>query len=170
MKPLHYLALIFLLTSICSCSQTISHKPNYPLHVGDSEFNEKLDDPNFQACNPDSIFQYYNFGKGLQYKGEKIKIEEHFSQLKTAKPNTQSGFITIRFIVNCKGKTGRYRVQEMDSLYAEKKFSEEFTAGYLRLTKQLNGWEVGQLEGKAYDYYQYLTFKIENGQLKEIMP
>ena len=170
MKSLHYLIVIFLLMSICSCSQTTSQKPTYPQQVGDSKFDQNIDDPAFRVCNQDTVLQYYNFGKGLQYKGEKIEIEEHFNQLKITKLSTESGFITIRFIVNCEGKTGRYRVQEMDKTYAEKKFSKEFTARYLKLTMQLSGWEVGELEGKVYDYYQYLTFKIEDGQLKEIMP
>jgi len=164
--------LIFiLLTTLYSCGQTQEKKTDYPLQVGDIYFNSKVDDPNFKLCDEDRVFQYYNFGKGLLYKGEKIKLIEHFTNgLKVKEQKDETGFLTIRFIVNCEGKSGRYRVQGMDNDYKEKKFNENLTNKLLSLTKQLDGWIVGEYEGKAYDYYQYLTFKIEKGKLIEIMP
>ncbi len=166
------LFLIFiLLTTLYSCGQTQDKKVNYPLQIGDIYFNSKIDDPNFKLCDEDRVLQYYNFGKGLQYKGEKVKINEHFKDgLKTQKQKDESGFLTIRFIVNCQGKTGRYRVQGMDNEYNEKTFNENLTSQLLNLTKHLDGWVIGEYEGKTYDYYQYLTFKIEKGKLIEIMP
>jgi hypothetical protein len=166
------LFLIFiLLTTLYSCGQTPEKKVSYPLQVGDIYFDSKIDDPDFKICDEDRVFQYYNFGKGLLYKGEKVKINEHFRDgLKTKEQKDESGFLTIRFIVNCEGKTGRYRIQGMNNDYKEKAFNDNLTSQLLSLTKQLNGWIVGEYEGKTYDYYQYLTFKIENGRLIEIMP
>lgn len=166
------LFLIFiLLTTLYSCLQAQEKRMNYPLQVGDIYFNSKIDDPNFKLCDENRVFQYYNFGKGLQYKGEKVKINEHFkNRLKTKEQKDESGFLTIRFIVNCQGKTGRYRVQGMDNEYKEKTFNENLSSQLLSLTKQLDGWLIGEYEGKTYDYYQYLTFKIEKAKLIEIMP
>lgn len=160
-----------MLTTLYSCGQTQEKKVNYPLQVGDIDFNLKIDDPGFTLCDEDRVFQYYNFGMGLLYKGEKIKIIEHFRDgLKIKDQKDESGFLTIRFIVNCEGKTGRYRVQGMNNDYKEKAFNEDLTSQLLSLTKQLDGWMIGEYEGKRYDYYQYLTFKIESGKLMEIMP
>jgi hypothetical protein len=146
-----------LLTTLYSCGQTQEKKVNYPLQVGDIYFNSKIDDPNFKLCDEDRVFQYYNFGKGLLYKGEKIKLNEHFRDaLKTKEQKDESGFLTIRFIVNCQGETGRYRVQGMDNDYKEKTFNENLTTQLLNLTKQLDDWIVGEYEGKVYDYYQYM--------------
>lgn len=141
------------------------------MHVGDIQFDPQIDDPGFKICDYEAVHQYYNFGKGLQYKGEKIKINEHFQgKLKTKEQPGESGFLTIRFIVNCEGETGRYRVQGMDNDYRPKDFNDELTAQLLNLTKQLTGWIPGEYEARRFDYYQYLTFKIENGHLIEIMP
>jgi hypothetical protein len=160
-----------LLTTLYSCGQTPEKKVDYPLQVGDISFNAKMDDPNFKLCDEDRVLQYYNFGKGLLYNGEKIKINEHFRDgLKIKEQKGESGFLTIRFIVNCQGKAGRYRVQGMNNDYKEKIFNENLTNQLLSLTKQLDGWIVGEYGEKAYDYYQYLTFKIDNGKLIEIMP
>jgi hypothetical protein len=164
--------IIFILPmTLYSCGQTPEKKPNYPLQVGDIYFNSKIDDSNFKLCDEDRVFQYYNFGKGLLYKGEKIKIYEHFKGgLNSKEQEEESGFLTIRFIVNCEGRTGRFRVQGMDNEYKEKEFNDNLTDQLLSLTKQLDGWIIGEYEGKAYDYYQYLTFKIEKGKLIEILP
>lgn len=160
-----------LATTLYSCGQPQEKKIDYPLQVGDIYFDSKIDDPDFKLCDEDRVFQYYNFGKGLLYTGEKVKINEHFKEgLKTKEQKDESGFLTIRFIVNCGGKTGRYRVQGMNNEYKEKAFNENLTSQLLSLTKKLDGWMVGEYEGKTYDYYQYLTFKIENGKLIEIMP
>jgi hypothetical protein len=162
---------LILLSFLSCCSRLSPSNPDYPRHVGDLSFDAKTDDPNFKVCNETEVFQYYNFGNGLQYKGEKPKIVEHFTRglTKQGAP-TDTGFITIRFIVNCQGATGRFRVQGIDSNYQEKKFSPALTGQLLSLTKQLDGWVIGKYEGMIYDYYQYLTFKIENGKLIEIMP
>jgi len=160
-----------LLTTLLSCGKTQQKKIGYPAQVGDILFDAEIDDPNFRLCDEQRVFQYYNFGKGLQYEGEKVKIINFFADgFKPKNDEAESGFLTIRFVVNCEGKTGRYRVQSMGNDYKEKTFKRDLTAQLLSLTKKLDGWIPGEYEGKTYDYYQYLTFKIEKGILIEIMP
>lgn len=158
-------------TTLYSCAQTQEKKTEYPLQVGDIDFDSKIDEPSFKLCDENRVLQYYNFGKGLQYRGEKVAINEHFkNELRTKEQKSESGILTVRFIVNCNGRAGRFRLQGMDSEYNEKTFSDNLTSQILSLTKTLDGWMVGEIEGKNYDYYQYLAFKIENGKLIEIMP
>jgi hypothetical protein len=160
-----------LLSALYSCGQEQKTHEEYPLQVGDIYFNPKIDNPDFKVCDDDRVFQYYNLGKGLQYKGEKSAITKYFKVgLNSKGLKEDTGYITIRFIVNCKGEIGRFRVQEMDNDFNEKEFSVDFKKQLLNLTKQMSGWMVGEYEGKAYDYYQYLTFKIDSGNLVEIMP
>lgn len=159
-----------LLSTLLSCGQKLENNAAYPLQVGDIPFDAKVDDPNFKLCDEGQVLQYYNFSKGLQYLGEKVKVNQHFEENFKPDQNPESGYLTIRFIVNCAGKTGRYRVQGMTSDYIEKKFNDKLVAQLLSLTKKLDGWVTGEHDGKKYDYYQYLTFKIENGRLIEIMP
>jgi hypothetical protein len=168
MKPL----IIFctLLPFLHGCAQTPEQKSSNPENVGDIVFDLELDDPHFKVCNEQRVYQYYNFGKGMQYEGEKSRIEAHFKNKLREKPSAETGFVTFRFIVNCEGKTGRFRMQEMNNDYAPMKFSKNLTRQLLKLTKQLDGWRIGGNEKMHVDYYQYLTFKIENGELTEIMP
>lgn len=160
-----------ILLAYCSCSQDRNNTVKYPLHVGDIAFDKEVDDPNFKICTPNKVFQYFNFGKSLQYHGEKSEIIQSFGKLSETKENEEdTGFITIRFIVNCEGKTGWFRVQGMGMDYLEKKFSSDLVDSLLIITKELDGWVIGGDTTNKVDYYQYLTFKIENGRLVEIMP
>ncbi|NOT75168.1 MAG: hypothetical protein HOP08_09590 [Cyclobacteriaceae bacterium] len=142
----------------------------YPLHVGDLELDEKLDDPAFKVCNKNKIYQYYNFGKGLQYKGEKPMVIESFSAFPVKEMKGETGWMTIRFIVNCEGKTGRFRVTGVDENYQSKNFDANIVKNLLSLTQKMDGWIIGMDDKEATDYYQYLTFKLEDGKLIEIMP
>jgi hypothetical protein len=172
LRRVKYLKLMVLsaLVDLNSCAQS-SDDSKYPKQVGDIYFDAKMDDPNFKICTPNRVSQYFNFGKSLQYRGEKVKIIQGFSELFNAKGNKKdSGFVTIRFIVNCEGKTGWFRVQGMGIDYKEKKFSADLVNNLLAATRKLDGWIIGGDSTNKIDYYQYLTFKIERGNLVEIMP
>ncbi|MBK8111273.1 MAG: hypothetical protein IPK46_13515 [Saprospiraceae bacterium] len=76
----------------------------------------------------------------------------------------------VRFIVNCKGETGRFRLLVSDLQFKEAALSKELTSQLMQITKGIKGWQIIYHEGKNRDYYQYLTFKIVNGDIKEILP
>jgi hypothetical protein len=114
----HQTLALLLLATLYSCAPTKEKTQDYPKNIGDIDPDNKIDDPGFTLCNEDRVLQYYNFGKGVQYTGEKAKINEHFrNKLKQHEQSDESGYITIRFIVNCKGMTGRFRVQCMGNDY-----------------------------------------------------
>lgn len=163
--------LISILLLIFSCKSREVNTERYPPMVGDITFDQQMDDPDFKVCNENQVLQYYNFNKGLQYKGEKAAINQHFNAgLKNKSLLGESGFLTIRFIVNCEGNTGWFRTEGMDKDYEEKEFNKELVDEILKLTKQLDGWVIGTIDTHPLDYYQYLTFKIVDGKLIEIMP
>ena len=72
--------------------------------------------------------------------------------------------------MNCEGKTGMFRVQQMDENYKETFFDKRFTNQLLEFTKSLNEWIPKEYLGIKINYYQYLTFKIKDGKISEILP
>lgn len=143
----------------------------YPAYIGDIEFNKGIDDESFKLCFEKHIFQYFNDSHGLEYEGEKVALEREFAkEYKSKFIKNETGSIRINFVVNCNGKTDRFRLIAMDENYIEKQFESSITEQLLRITKSLKGWKGKQIQGHAINYYQYLIFKIENGQLKEILP
>jgi len=169
MKNIFYI--LFLLPILFSC-QSEKVIIIYPDHVGDVEFNKNIDDPDFKKCmDKDYGIQYYDYNSdGLQYKGEKIEIVQALEKLKLSASRNTNGYVTIRFLVNCEGKTGLFRTQQMNENYTEENFDKDFIQKLLNFTKSLNGWTPKEVQGLKSDYYQYLTYKITDGKVSEILP
>jgi hypothetical protein len=161
--------IIFIL--FASCSNKTLPTARYPNMIGDIDFDPKMDNKNFQVCNEAYIVQYFNNSEGLEYEGEKIAIEKEFTNLYNAKiVRKESGLVRIRFVVNCKGKTDRFRIIAMNENYAPHTFDSRLTQQLLAITKQLKGWKPKIYDGTRVDYYQYLIFKIKDGEIAEILP
>jgi len=162
---------LLLIPLVSFCQQTKSSKSLYPDSVGDIAFNKATDNENFELCYEKHIFQYFNNSGGLDYDGDKLAIEKEFAQkFKSVLLENENGLIRIRFVVNCKGATDRFRLIAMDDEYHEKIFPQTITNQLIDITRTLKGWKIKKYGDQAIDYYQYLIFKIENGQLKEILP
>jgi hypothetical protein len=165
--------LLFLLLApfLSFCQRDSVPAEKYPPSVGDIAFDPHTDDPNFQTCY-DYVYQYFNFGRGLEYQGEKIALEREFHQAyRSTKAKKESGTLRLRFIVNCKGQCDRFRFQGMDENYQPKTFDRSISDQLLTIAKGLRGWKKKYTErNEAIDYYQYLIFKIEKGEIKEILP
>lgn len=156
---------------LANCQSEKNALSKYTANVGNIAFNEDSDGSDFKRClSDDFTFQYYNDLKGFQYKGEKIEIERKLAALDLQDDRKENGYITIRFIVNCEGKTGMFRVQQMNENYQKFAFDKKFGDQLLEFTEKLDGWIPKEYDGRKLDYYQYLTFKIENGKVSEILP
>ncbi|TDN36793.1 hypothetical protein A8B98_07320 [Hymenobacter sp. UV11] len=89
---------------------------------------------------------------------------------------TDSGYLTIRFLVNCHGQTDRFRVFQVNSTYQPTQFSAVLVAELLRRTRALAGWQPGYysgqgaLHGQVLDSYYHLVFKISHGRIVDILP
>ena len=90
-------------------------------------------------------------------------------KLKLSSSKNTNGFVTIRFLVNCEGKTGLFRTQQLNENYTEENFDRDFIEN-LSFTKSLYGWITKEVQRRKSDYYQYLTYKITDGKVSEILP
>lgn len=166
-----YIILIFTL-SLYSCTneKKSDHEHEYLRQVGDISFDSKLDDPEFIPCHEDLTLVHYNFSNPDLYEGEKPAIIHPFKKIILPKIEDSNGYITIRFMVNCEGKTGRFRVEQLDFDYKEKKFNSDLVDSILLTTMSLDGWIPAKYDERIFDYYKYLTFKIIDNQITDILP
>lgn len=162
---------LLLIPTLFSC-QTEKKISNYPDYIGDIEYNPDTDKKDFTMCFGKYIFQYFSPNNELEnYKGEKRALDNaFFSAYKNQNISGETGLVRIRFVVNCKGETDRFRIMGMNEDYKPKGFSKTITDQLMQITRNLNGWNPKKVQGHDVDYYQYLIFKIENGNLIEIMP
>ncbi|WP_300025483.1 hypothetical protein [uncultured Maribacter sp.] len=161
-------------TILFSCLETPSEtktEKKYFNDLGEIPFDEEFDDINFKLCHEDITFPFNYGGIGLVYEGEKKQLVKTFTDnYQSSEIKGQNGFITIRFIINCEGKTGRFRVTEMDFNLKPKKFDKTISGKILDITKNLSGWKPHEQNGRTFDYQQYLTFKLNDGELTDILP
>jgi len=163
--------LIFVIFSFLSSCSSEKQQSKYLRWVGDIEGDSTLDDPAFKLCHSELITkQYFHVGQGLLYDGEMLKIRDIFHSKYKSVDINQSGWIRIRFIINCRGEAGRFRVIESDENYQSRAFDSKITEQLIAITKSLDGWQPLPDAQNPEDYYQYLIFKIQGGDLIEILP
>ena len=169
--------LLLLIFSSCQLEgqkgeEQVGEKQEYLRWVGDIEENAQIDELDFKACNgDDQIFQYFNLGQGPVYWEEKSSTLNTFkSKYKPVIKKGQSGFVRIRFVVNCEGKAGRFRLLQSDYNYQETKFDDRIITQLEDITRGIEKWQVLYKDEIPIDYYFYLIFKITDGEITEILP
>lgn len=127
------------------------------------------DDPHFTLCDIDKAYPYY--GTDTHTRRDKRQLLTHFQNGFTPSPEVHdTGFISIRFMVNCMGVAGRFRVTEFDTSYGPMKFDTSISSQLLKLTKDVKDWEPIRFASGSYDSYCYFLFKIEGGKLTDVLP
>lgn len=157
---------------LVSCDFDNNNKSEYLRWVGDIEYDTLKDSDEFIICNgEDKVLQYFNLGKGPVYKGEKPNILRTFkNNFKPVLNKNQNGLIRIRFIVNCKGHAGRFRVLQSDLNFNKIEFDEKIVSQLTEIIDGIEEWEILSRENKPVDYYYYQIFKLIDGQITEILP
>ncbi|MEM9991212.1 MAG: hypothetical protein AAF738_05570 [Bacteroidota bacterium] len=77
----------------------------------------------------------------------------------------ESGHITLRFLVNCKGQSGRFRVEQLGSDYKTKIFDGAIVDVLLQGVQQIENWELPPEQ----DGFAVITCKIKDGQLVDVI-
>ncbi|PCI95031.1 MAG: hypothetical protein COB15_12505 [Flavobacteriales bacterium] len=130
-------------------------------------------DTSFSLCEDVSTWPYYH--PELKHKGGFWVIKEHF---KSSYPTTKmqvfkknSGIITVRFKVNCKGETGEFSLIQYDLDYQKTTLNKIITDYFLTKTKELKDWiPPKNEEGKIVNSHKFFSFRLINGELIEILP
>ena len=173
-KYWHTLAVLTLFFN-ATCQTPGEIKESYPRMIGDIAYNPSIDTTNFELCWDEKFaVQYYAFTSTFNqstYLKEKYAVHKIFEANYNAdRVPLESGLVSVRFLVNCRGESGRFRVKGMDENYQEKVFTSAITQQLVNITKNELEWKAFKTDKAERDYYQYLIFKIENGQIIDILP
>jgi hypothetical protein len=148
-----------------SCKKTES---KYSHSIGHIDPATALGNKDFETCS-DMIFEYYNAEPDGGYKYGKNILRDSVKRKYTYAGN-DSGYLTFRFVVNCNGLAGRYQIVENDLDLKPKKFNQELVQHLFTITQELKDWKQLVWEKESRDYYMYITYKIRDGQIIEILP
>jgi len=159
--------LILMIIGTSSCDYYIVNQHKNHVGVIDSSFG----DDGFKACFEEKIFpNYYGYNRTGYKKGKNALIKHIKEGYDNLGYTSDSGYITFRFLVNCKGEAGRHIVETVGEDYKTKSFNDEYLELLLELIKDLKEWTPLSFYGDQYDSFNYISLKIENGELVEILP
>jgi len=148
-------------------------RANHGTHrVGYIDTLKILDDHTlFRPCYlPQKINDYYN-DQRAGFVGGKGRLRAILKQkLDLEKLKEESGYLTFRFVVNCDGEVGWFVTEEADLDYQKKRFSEESKMHLYHILKAEKKWKNLTINGEPRDAYTYVTFKLKDGEIIEILP
>ena len=136
--------------------------------VSYTPYNEKVDDPDFRVCDSTDIRSGRN---RLKYLGGTEKLKQDIRNGYKVKNAYKSfnGFIVVRFIFNCKNKSGRYRAQSLNYNFSPMTPSSDIVDYTLALIKNLDQWEISPSSNSETEYSKFINIRFENGQIKHIL-
>ncbi len=132
-----------------------------------------LTQESFSPCdeNPAEYFDYYNGTPAAHFKGKKGGLWALLHEyIKPELLEGESGYLSVRFLVNCQGETGYFTTEMSDLDYQEYTFPESLTQHLVAFTSSLKSWQATHIQGEARDSYAYIIYKIVDGKITEILP
>lgn len=163
---------IYLFLIFTGCTSNYEEKGIYKKLEHSVEYidpNNSLYNNDFDICNDGLIFNYYNPQKATYSKG-KNNLRKFILTNYNKKSYSDSGYLNIHFVINCKGETGRYKIYENDLNLEPYTFDSNLKNQLLELTRQLKPWNPNIIRGDKVDSYMYISYKIKNGEIIEILP
>ncbi|WP_423996860.1 hypothetical protein [Maribacter sp. IgM3_T14_3] len=154
----------------------VPSKDLYKKRVAYIDTKKALFSENFKICDSTRIVDYYNYAPGdsihrrTQYTTNKNGLRKEVLSKYVNKDYKDSGYLNFRFIVNCKGEAGAYVIHENDLDLHPKKFNTNLVSQLLNITVELKKWKPNYMYGAERDSYMYISYRIENGEITEIIP
>jgi hypothetical protein len=134
---------------------------------------EYMDTISIQNEKCPKIYNYFYSvgGKYPKNSASLLKEVQIFLQQKN-KNYVNSGYITFRFMIDCEGKLlPKIQVLQTDEKYAAFHFEKDLVNELFAFLKTLDKWRMAKSkEGNTYSYKAFLTFKIKNGKVINIIP
>lgn len=134
--------------------------------VGDIPIKSTDEIADFSPCHENPIYQDYQIN--TDYVGGKRAIKSELESTFPINTLTESGLLTIRFIVNCKGETGIYRSKMIDSSLQEIDISNKDLTQIYAAISALDNWAPGRIRDQPADSYHQISFKLLDGEVIEI--
>jgi len=158
---------VFALLLLLGCQADQPVGEQYPDQMGYISFDPSKDSSAFQLCDEADLVHSRT---SLSYEGGRARIVE-LSRRAFAEYSSDidfTGYVMAHFLVNCKGKIGRLRIDAMDDAFIEKEAPEALINLIDKSVRQLDAWIVSRPANEGKDHSKYLNFKIVNGQIDAI--
>lgn len=145
-------------------------KEKYSHPVGYIDPSEALLNETYELCDSERIYSLHSPRHLSSYEGSKKMFRESILKTFDSTAFSGSGYINFRFIINCKGEPGWFEIRQTDLEYKKTKLHQSLVKELLDITATPEHWAIRNRNSEAIDYYMYITYRIENGKVAEILP
>lgn len=113
---------------------------------------------------------YHTFSSAAPkiYKGSKYQFRKRILEKYNAAQYSQSGYLTLRFLINPQSKVILHEIIEMNLDLHQTDLDDEMVNEIQQLSFDPENWDA--YIDNNHNYYMHLTYRIENGQITEITP
>lgn len=165
MRWLFLLALMSLLSS-CDFYMVNPHRQ----HVSYLSEKGTISPPEFKPCFEEFTFPNFYSRQPAEFAPGRDSLRTYFYEaFDNGGIINDSGYVTIRFMINCRAETGRFEVLPIGLDYKEKQFNKKIIDQLLTLTMNLKDWSPYGRDYTSFDSSTHVTFKIVNGELVDIL-
>ncbi|MFT5736941.1 MAG: hypothetical protein ACJAU2_001639 [Maribacter sp.] len=140
----------------------------YPHQIGYLSPENRDFSKNFKSCSDKAPIGYYSSARN-PFMESKRTFRKFIEQNYKNQNFPDSGFLNLRFIINCKGEIGNMEVNMLNKNLLLAELNKNLVDQLIELTVKRDNWKAPSLE-ESKDMYMYLTYKIEDGEITEILP
>jgi len=124
----------------------------------------------YTLCEDGDIYHTYN-GAGLEgYNGTKRQFRINLTENYTGNTFNDSGYLNFRFLVNCDGNPGWFEIIQMNLNLEEKELNPKMVDSLFSFSALPKNWAQLEFQEEPGNYYMYVSYRIENGKVVEIIP
>lgn len=148
-----------------------SRSNKYPHYIGFINQETALLNNKDQLCNATNIYGTHHGLPKMCFKLSKKHFRETIKSTYKNRNYTDSGYLNFRFLVNCEGIAGWFEIIKMNLNLEASKLNDDMVNQLLDITSKYNGWSsLKNSNGEPFDYYMYISYRIEHGEVTEILP
>jgi len=142
----------------------------YPNYVG--YINQETASLNdiYELCDSEAIYHVHHGASEKGYAGNKKQFRDVILKNYKNENYTDSGYLNFRFLVSCEGHAGWFEIIQVDSNYNSTNFSQGLVSQLQALTAKSENWNIINFDDNPVDYYMYVSYKLKDGEITEILP
>ena len=145
-------------------------KEKYPNYIGFIDQDTALLNQTYSLCGDGTIYKIHHGAPFDAYKNNKKAFREKVMKTYKNEGYPDSGYVNFRFLVNCEGNPGWFEIIEINEDFVEVSHTKEMVAQLLKITSEPSHWAIYTVDEIPQNYYHYVSYKIENGEIIEILP
>jgi hypothetical protein len=142
----------------------------YKHYIGYIDQEKALLNNEYELCDEGRLYHTYSSAAPKAYSGTKKQFRNTLKNEYSENLYSDSGYLNFRFLVNCEGNPGWFEIIQMNLDLEEKTLNPKMVKELFDFTANPKHWKALTFKEEPGNYYMYISYRIENGKITEIIP